>query len=70
MTAPGVTPVLHSHRFPVIRLRETEAAQSGADVTAGNLSWNGNLAPGQSTNFGFNGTHSGVNPSPSAFTSG
>ncbi|WP_406318957.1 glycoside hydrolase family 9 protein [Streptosporangium sp. NBC_01639] len=45
-----------------------EVVQSGTDVTARNLAWNGNLAPGQSTNFGFNGTHNGANPSPAAFT--
>ncbi|MDX3661486.1 cellulase family glycosylhydrolase [Streptomyces sp. ID05-26A] len=43
-------------------------AQSGAAVTATNLSWNGSLAPNASTNIGFNGTFSGSNPPPSSFT--
>ncbi|MGW6442976.1 cellulase family glycosylhydrolase [Lentzea sp. NPDC055074] len=43
-------------------------AQSGAAVTATNLSWNGSLAPNASTNIGFNGTFSGSNPAPSSFT--
>jgi hypothetical protein len=42
--------------------------QSGADVTATNLSWNGSLAPGASTGIGFNGTFTGSNPRPTAFT--
>ncbi|MEV4054825.1 cellulase family glycosylhydrolase [Amycolatopsis sp. NPDC049688] len=43
-------------------------AQSGAAVTAKNLSWNGTLAPNASTGIGFNGTFSGTNPAPPAFT--
>ena len=43
-------------------------AQSGAAVTATNLSWNGGLAPNASTNIGFNGTFHGSNPAPAAFT--
>ncbi|WP_422770125.1 glycoside hydrolase family 48 protein [Plantactinospora sp. WMMC1484] len=42
--------------------------QSGANVTATNLSWNGNLATGASTSIGFNGSYSGTNASPTAFT--
>ena len=42
--------------------------QSGTQVTATNLSWNGSLAPGQSTQIGFNGNWSGSNPNPTAFT--
>nr|WP_244454497.1 glycoside hydrolase family 9 protein [Micromonospora echinofusca] len=42
--------------------------QTGATVTATNLPYNGTLAPGASTSFGFNGTHSGTNPKPTAFT--
>ncbi|NUS55237.1 MAG: beta-mannosidase, partial [Streptomycetaceae bacterium] len=42
--------------------------QSGADVTAASLSWNGALAPGASTSIGFNGSYTGSNPSPTAFT--
>ncbi|MCR3751878.1 cellulase family glycosylhydrolase [Lentzea californiensis] len=43
-------------------------AQSGAAVTATNLTWNGALAPNASTTIGFNGTFSGTNPAPSSFT--
>ncbi|MFE9956619.1 glycoside hydrolase family 9 protein [Micromonospora sp. NPDC005299] len=42
--------------------------QSGTAVTATNVSYNGTLAPGASTSFGFNGTHTGTNPRPAAFT--
>lgn len=43
-------------------------AQSGANVTATNASFNGTIAPGASTQIGFNGTYSGSNPRPTAFT--
>ncbi|MEU8383823.1 cellulose binding domain-containing protein, partial [Streptosporangium sp. NPDC048865] len=43
-------------------------AQSGTQVTARNLAWNGNLATGASTSIGFNGASTGSNPKPSAFT--
>ncbi|GIJ80311.1 hypothetical protein Xph01_47430 [Micromonospora phaseoli] len=43
-------------------------AQTGAAVTATNLSYNGNLAPGASVGIGFNGTHTGSNPRPTTFT--
>jgi hypothetical protein len=42
--------------------------QSGAAVTATNLSYNGTLAPGASTSFGFTGSHPGNNPRPATFT--
>ncbi|MGC9669526.1 glycoside hydrolase family 9 protein [Planosporangium sp. 12N6] len=42
--------------------------QSGADVTATSLSWNGALAPGAATDIGFNGTFTGSNPRPTAFS--
>jgi cellulase/cellobiase CelA1 len=42
--------------------------QSGANVTAASLSWNGTLAPGASTSLGFNGTYSGSNAKPTSFT--
>jgi endo-1,4-beta-xylanase len=45
----------------------TQAAGSGA-VTATNLSWNGTIAPGASVGIGFNGTFSGANTPPTAFT--
>jgi beta-glucosidase len=42
--------------------------QSGAQVTATNAAWNGSLPVGASTGIGFNGTHTGSNPRPTAFT--
>ena len=41
--------------------------QSGAVVTARNVSYNGGLATGASTSFGFNGSWSGSNPVPASF---
>ncbi|KJY30607.1 glycoside hydrolase family 6 protein [Streptomyces sp. NRRL S-495] len=41
--------------------------QSGAAVTARNVSYNGSLATGGSTSFGFNGSYGGTNPVPAAF---
>ncbi|GLW10407.1 cellulose 1,4-beta-cellobiosidase [Microtetraspora sp. NBRC 13810] len=43
-------------------------SQSGADVTARSMDWNGNLPAGQSTSIGFNGSYSGTNAKPTAFT--
>ena len=43
-------------------------AQVGNAVTATNVAWNGNLAAGASTDLGLNGTHTGTNASPTAFT--
>ncbi|GAA3815885.1 exoglucanase CbhB [Cellulomonas soli] len=43
-------------------------SQTGTAVTATNLGWNGTLAPGASTDVGFNGSHTGSNPKPTAFT--
>ncbi|MEU8140843.1 glycoside hydrolase family 48 protein [Nonomuraea sp. NPDC048901] len=43
-------------------------AQNNQAVTAKSLDWNGNLATGASTNIGFNGTFTGSNPKPTAFT--
>jgi len=43
-------------------------AQSGTQVTAKNLAWNGSLATGASTTLGFNGASTGSNPKPAAFT--
>ncbi|MFE5207778.1 glycoside hydrolase family 6 protein [Streptomyces sp. NPDC056600] len=42
--------------------------QSGAAVTAANESYNGQLGSGASVSFGFNGTFSGTNAAPTAFT--
>ncbi|MFE9869349.1 glycoside hydrolase family 48 protein [Micromonospora sp. NPDC005686] len=43
-------------------------SQSGSEVTATNESWNGSLPAGASTSIGFNGSYSGSNPKPTAFT--
>jgi cellulose 1,4-beta-cellobiosidase len=43
-------------------------AQSGSQVTAKSLSYNGALGTGASTNIGFNGTFSGTNTAPTSFT--
>ncbi|MBB2922241.1 glycoside hydrolase family 48 protein [Cellulomonas cellasea] len=43
-------------------------SQSGTAVTADNAPWNGNLSAGGSIDIGFNGSHSGSNPKPTAFT--
>ncbi|MEV4659870.1 glycoside hydrolase family 6 protein [Micromonospora sp. NPDC049301] len=45
-----------------------EFTQSGSQVTARSLSYNGSLATGASTSIGFNGAWSGSNPKPTAFT--
>ncbi|NUR50503.1 MAG: hypothetical protein HOV71_20440 [Hamadaea sp.] len=42
--------------------------QSGQSVSARDLGYNGTLAAGASTAFGFQGTYSGTNTSPSSFT--
>ncbi|NRQ37448.1 cellobiohydrolase [Nonomuraea sp. NN258] len=43
-------------------------SQSGTTVTGKNLDWNGNLATGASTSIGFNGTWTGANPNPAAYS--
>jgi cellulase/cellobiase CelA1 len=42
--------------------------QSGSAVTARNINWNGNLAPGGTAAFGYQGTLSGSYSSPTAFS--
>src|SRR5262249_51975411 len=42
--------------------------QTGAAVTGTNLSYNGNVAAGASTTFGFQGTWSSSSSAPTAFT--
>jgi Glycosyl hydrolase family 12/Cellulose binding domain len=42
-------------------------SQSGAAVTARNMSYNGSVSPGGSTAFGFQATYSGSNGNPSGF---
>jgi endo-1,4-beta-xylanase len=43
-------------------------SQSGQQVTATNLSWNQTIAPNSSIGIGFNGTYTGTNTAPTAFT--
>lgn len=43
-------------------------SQSGQHVTAVNLPWNAQIQPGATVTLGFNGTHTGQNPKPTAFT--
>ncbi|MEU2423652.1 glycoside hydrolase family 6 protein [Streptomyces sp. NPDC007851] len=45
-----------------------KVSQSGTAVTASNETYNGTLATGGSVSFGFNGTYSGSNAIPTAFT--
>ncbi|MFF7438134.1 glycoside hydrolase family 9 protein [Streptomyces sp. NPDC008122] len=42
--------------------------QSGTTVSARDADWNRAIAPGATANFGVQGTHTGTNPSPTAFT--
>ncbi|MFF3409733.1 glycoside hydrolase family 6 protein [Streptomyces sp. NPDC002742] len=46
----------------------TKLTQSGTAVTANNETYNGALATGSSVSFGFNGSYSGTNALPTAFT--
>ncbi|MDI5940864.1 MULTISPECIES: endo-1,4-beta-xylanase [Micromonospora] len=43
-------------------------SQSGTQVLARNASYNGAVAVGGTVSFGFQGTHTGSNPSPTSFT--
>lgn len=43
-------------------------SQTGAQVTATNLSWNSSIAPSTGISIGFNGTFSTANPIPTSFT--
>ncbi|MCZ7436917.1 cellulose binding domain-containing protein [Micromonospora sp. WMMC241] len=46
----------------------TTLTQTGAAVTAVNVSYNGAIGTGGSTSFGFNGSWTGSNPAPTSFT--
>ncbi|WP_405974930.1 cellulose binding domain-containing protein [Streptomyces sp. NBC_00988] len=52
------------------QLWNADWTQSGAAVTAKNVSWNGTVAAGSSVGFGFTGSWSGVNSKPGAFKVG
>ena len=45
-----------------------DVVQNGNAVTARNLGYNATIGPSGSVDFGFQGTYSGSNPSPTAFT--
>ncbi|WP_328855773.1 cellulose binding domain-containing protein [Microbispora hainanensis] len=42
--------------------------QTGNSVTAANFDWNKTIKPGESVQIGFQGTYTGSNPTPTAFT--
>jgi len=42
--------------------------QTGAAVTVTNAPWNGTIQAGGSVELGFNGSHTGTNTKPTAFT--
>ncbi|APU13531.1 putative cellulose binding protein,putative carbohydrate binding protein [Actinoalloteichus fjordicus] len=46
----------------------TQLVQRGAAVSAADIGWNATIAPGRSVTFGFNGSFSGTNGTPGAFT--
>lgn len=52
----------------VTQLWSGSVTQSGAAVTVRNAAWNGSLGTNGTASFGFNGTSTGTNPVPSAFT--
>ena len=59
--------------FPDANQKETQGwnanwSQSGQNVTATSMSYNGNVAPSATTNIGFNGSWTTSNPVPSSFT--
>jgi hypothetical protein len=52
----------------VTQFWSTTVTQSGSQVTARNVSYNGSLATNATTSFGFNGSFSSSNTSPTSFT--
>ena len=51
----------------ITQLWNGTVAQSGANVTVSNASYNGTIGTGASAAFGFNGAWTGTNPSPTSF---
>jgi hypothetical protein len=51
----------------ITQLWNGTVSQSGSNVTVSNASYNGTLGTGASTAFGFNGSWTGTNPSPTSF---
>ncbi|MCT9006614.1 cellulose binding domain-containing protein [Streptomyces sp. NPDC054766] len=54
----------------ITQLWNADSTQSGAAVTAKNLTWNANVAPGSTVGFGFTGSWTGANTKPTAFKLG
>ncbi|MET8131544.1 cellulose binding domain-containing protein [Streptomyces sp. NPDC005251] len=54
----------------ITQLWNADYTQSGAVVTAKNLTWNANVAPGSAVGFGFTGSWTGANTKPVSFKSG
>ncbi|MET9903701.1 cellulose binding domain-containing protein [Streptomyces sp. NPDC006446] len=54
----------------IIQLWNADHSQSGAAVTARNVTWNANVAAGSSVSFGFTGSWTGTNTKPTAFKLG
>ncbi|WP_405915671.1 cellulose binding domain-containing protein [Streptomyces sp. NBC_00728] len=54
----------------ITQLWNADHTQSGAAVTAKNLTWNANVAPGSTVGFGFTGSWTGTNTKPTAFKLG
>ncbi|WP_406334456.1 cellulose binding domain-containing protein [Streptomyces sp. NBC_00203] len=54
----------------ITQLWNADYTQTGAAVTAKNLSWNANVAAGSSVSFGFTGSWSGTNSKPTSFKLG
>ncbi|MFE5394630.1 cellulose binding domain-containing protein [Streptomyces sp. NPDC056568] len=56
-----------AHGQQVTQMWNADPTRSGTTVTARNVDWNRNVAPGASVSFGFTGSWSGTNAVPSAF---
>ncbi|MEV6342930.1 cellulose-binding domain-containing protein [Actinoplanes sp. NPDC051851] len=73
-TGPAVTSWTVSWTFAgnqqITSAWNATVTQTGTAVTAASLAWNGALATGASASFGFQGTYSGTNAVPAAFTCG
>jgi len=54
----------------ITQLWNADYTQSGTTVTAKNVTWNANVAPGSSVSFGFTGSWSGTNGKPTSFKVG
>jgi cellulase/cellobiase CelA1 len=52
----------------ITELWNASFSQSGQNVTADNLSYNGTLAAGVSTTFGFNGSYTGNTATPASLS--